>query len=803
MSLLYDIRFGFRMLLKNPGFTAVAIMALALGIGVNSAVFTIYNAALLKSLPFDQPQQVVHIGNRSITDSKNRLGMSWDEFTQYRKQTHSFSGIAAIRELTLAISDEHGPPEQINGARISANTFSLLGQKTRLGRDFREEDETPDAEPVAILSYGLWQSRYGGDPSAIGSTLKRNGRVYTIVGVMREGMEFPEESRMWIPLVPNPDELKNRSPIFDLIARLREDTPLRQAQTELTGIGRNISREHPETNKNTEPYATSYIDWVMDSDDRMTLASLLGAVTFVLLIACANVANLLLSRAVHRSHETSIRVAIGASRWRIVRQLLIESILLSFAGGAAGLIFAIGSLKIFVKAVQPLGIPYYIDWSMDTTAFGYLLAVCFVAGVLFGLAPALQISKANVNEGLKESGRGSSGALRSRRLTSALVVVEISLTLVLMIGGGLLIRSLMKRQSLSLGIRTENLITAGIGLQQTKYPQPQDRIAFVDRLTERLGAMPDIQAFTIASHIPARGAQSHQFKLVDRNVADKNGVLPSVLTVVVTPGYFQALDLTIPRGREFRSGDGQAGSEAVIVNQRFVAQYWPGEEAIGKQIQLDSNVVWLTVVGISPTIRQNNARLEIDPTIYVPYRQMPTGSFSIMARSRSSKEVLAKGLRDQMRLIDPDLPLANIRTMQESIALQTLERRILAAMFSSFAVIALILSSVGIYAVTAYATSQRTQEIGVRVALGAEKRDVVWLILRAGLRQLLIGLPAGLAAAYGVSRVLGSMLFQVTPSDPMTFVFTAAVTAAVIVTACMLPAWRASRLNPVDALRTE
>jgi predicted permease len=802
MTILQDVRYGLRILMKSPGFTVVAIVALGLGIGVNSMMFTIYNAALFKSLPFEKPRQIVYIYNHNIPGGRNQIGISYDDFSGYRKLSQSFNGTAAFEEGGFNFSDGSTFPERLTGTRSSANMFAVIGQKVFLGRDFSDTDDHAGADPVTILSYSLWQTRYGGDRSVLGRGVKINGQYYTVIGIMPQDMEFPSQSRFWIPLIPTAEERNTRN--FDVVGRLRDGVTARAAETEMKGIALQLLAVHPQIHKNEEPQVRPFADWVLDENDQQILQTLIGAVGFVLLIACANVANLLLSRAVRRSRETSVRIAVGASRWRIVRQLLVESIILSFLGGIAGLIFAKLGLIWFAAAVAPLGIPYWIKWSMDLVTFLYLFAICFATGVLFGLVPALQVSKTNVNDGLKETGRSNTGGLRNRRLTNVFVIGEISLTIVLMVGAGLMVRSLLNRQAINTGIDLENVTTMQLSLARERYPDASTWGAFTDRLGERLRAIPDLESVTLASHLPADGALSMPLKLADRSIADRNGAFPEVATIVVASGYFQALGLAMKRGREFTAIDGAAGAEAAIVNERFAAQYWPGEDPIGKRIQLDGNGRWIHVVGISPPVRQRFLRqLQIEPMVYVPFRQMPRANFRLIARSRSAAETVSRLLRDEVRKLDADLPLFNVMTLKQFRDELMREPRILTTLFSSFAVIGLLLSVVGIYAVTAYATSQRTQEIGVRMALGAGIGQIIWLVLRLGLKQLAIGLPVGIAVAFVTSRLLAAILFQITATDFITFFAIPAFLTAIVIGACLLPAIRAAMVNPVDALRIE
>jgi putative ABC transport system permease protein len=805
MSILSDIRFGWRILAKSPGFTLAAVGAIALGIGVNSMMFTIYNAALLKTLPFENPRQIVHIHTRNLSDGWDRRGVWYEDFLEYRAQARSFEGLAAFQSyFGFVIRDELGAPHLTDGCLVTPNTFSLIGQKPLLGRDFRADDAMPEAGKVVILSYGLWQTQYGGDPSILGTAVTLSAESYTIVGIMPRDMAFPDRSTLWVPIV---DTAENRDlwylrSGFEVIGRLPSAVPPLQAETELRGIARRIAATRSgRPAAGIEPVVLPFIEWGINPQRKLMARTLMGAVSFVLLIACANVANLLLSRAVHRSRETAIRVALGASRWRIVRQLLIESVLLSMLGGAVGLGFTLIFIRLFVLAIQPIGIPYWVDWSMDATSFVYLLVICVMSGVLFGLAPALQISRTNVTEGLKETGRHATGGSRTRLLTHALVVAEITLTFVLMVGAGLLVRSLFTLQAVNLGFRTASLLTMTVPLDERRYPEIADRAAFADRLTERLASLPDLESFTIASTLPASGAGQMYLHLADRVIANAEGTPPRIATMAIGAGYFAALGLTMPSGREFTPADGDPGAEAVIVNQRFAAQYWPGEDPVGQKIRLGQDP-WSTVVGVSPTIRQMSLRPDVDALVYQPFRQGPPYWFSIIARVRSP-ELAASVLREEVRKLDPDLPLLNMRTLDEYLGRLTGETRILSALFSVFALIGLLLSAVGIYAVTAYATSQRTQEIGIRIAMGAATRDVVWLVLGSGLKQLALAVPIGMAFAIAVSRILASVLFEVTPLDLVTFVSIPVMLSAIVVAACLVPARRAARLSPVDALRTE
>jgi len=805
------LKYAFRMLVKDPWFTLVAVLALGLGIGVNSTVFTFVNAVLLRGLPFPNSEQILHLNSRNTAEG-NTQEVSYPDFLDWRAQARSFSSLAAYQQIAMNISDSGHPPERASGVRVSTNAFSIIGEAPIRGRDFKEGEDRKGAEPVAIIGYSLWKTRYGSDPNVVGRSVRINDVPTTVIGVMAEGMRFPTNTDVWIPLVPDTEMERRDVRDANLFGRLAPGATLKQAQTELTGINRNLERQYPDTNKSMDAEVMTFNQRFNGGPIRIVFLALMGAVGFVLLIACANVANLLLSRSARRSREMAVRIALGASRGRVIRQLLVESTLLAFLGGVLGWVLSLVGVRLFDIAVADVGKPYWIKFTMDTTVFAFLVAVCFATGIIFGIVPALQVSKTNLNEILKESGRGNAGGRRARWMASSMVVTELALTIVLLAGAGLMIRSFMKLYSMDIGVDTSRMLTMRLSLPDKKYPTPEKRRLFYEALLPHLAAIPGVAGSSITSAPPGSGAGSRGIEFEGRPEADPKKV-PQVTTMYVSESYFDTLGVTARQGRLLGEGDGNAGSEAVIVNTRFATQYYPGEDVLGKRIRFKAPTTgpdaqklkpWMTIVGVTPAIRQRNVQ-DVDPdaVIYTSYRLDPPGGTAILIRGRGEPGALTSAVREAVQATDPDQPVFGVQTMEQSFAQQRWPYRVFGTMFTIFAIIALVLSSVGIYAVTAYSVTQRTQEIGVRMALGARPSQVSWLILRQGLVQLGIGLVLGTAGALAAAPVLQALLVQIKPSDPATLAGIGVVFGIVTVCACLIPARRATRLDPIAALRIE
>jgi putative ABC transport system permease protein len=812
--MLRDLRFALLLVVKERWYSAVAVLALALGIGLNATVFTLVNAVLIRGLPFKDSGQLYMLGAQR--QNGNRSGVSYADLKDWRAQSRSFAGLAAFSGNGGNLSDDRSAPQQVRTAMLTANSFSLLGTQPILGRDFTPDDERRGAEPVTIIGYTLWKTRYAADPGIVGKSLRLNGQTSTIVGIMPEGMQFPNGMELWTPVVPTTDQELRSSRFLQVFGRMRSGVGRGQAQTEMNGIAARLAQAYPDTNKDFPAVRIETFNERFNGGPiRVVFLSMMGAVGFVLLIACANVANLQLSRSVHRAREIAVRIALGATRWRIVRQLLIESVLLGFMGGALGLLLAMGGVKMFDMAVQNVGKPYWIVFKMDFLVFAFLAGICLLTGILFGLAPALQVSRTNVNDILKEGGRGNAGGRRARWMTGTMVVLELALTLVLLVGAGLMVRSFLKLYTLDLGIRTEHLMTMRMELPETKYPNAAARRAFYDRLAPRLGSLPGAEAAAVTNGLPLFGNASRGFDIDGRPARKPEERAPEIGVITISPSFFDAVGVQLRRGRAFSETDGNPGVETAIINEQLARQFFAGEDPIGRRIRFVQGAarpgqppppvpVWRTIVGVSPTIRHASPQ-EADPpaVVYVPYRQEAPTGIILLVRSRLEAGSIMNGVRREVQAIDRDQPVFTVQTMDQVIAQQMWPYRVFGSLFAIFALIALVMSAVGLYAVMAYSVTQRTTEIGVRMALGAEGRQVSWLILKRGLLQLGLGLTIGLIGAFFLSKVMRTLLVQITPSDPVTFAAITAILAVVAIAACVLPARRATRVDPLIALRAE
>jgi putative ABC transport system permease protein len=812
---LQDLRFAVRLLAKERWFSAVAIVALSLGIGLNATVFTLVNAVLIRGLPFKDSQQLYMLSWQQKRGGQNSL--SYTEFKEWREQTKVFSGLGAWTGGSMNISDDRGLPEQARGTFLTANSFAVVGQQPLLGRDFGPEDEKRGTDRAVIIGYRIWRNRYSGDPNVIGKLTRVNGEPAVIIGVMPEGMMFPQNTEVWAIFIPNTEQQERRtSRLLAVFGRTRDGTSRREAQSEMNTIAGRVISTYP---KDYEDYTGAALQTFNERFNggpiRAVFLAMMGAVGFVLLIACANVANLLLSRSAHRAREMAVRLAMGATRWRVVRQLLVESVLLGAIGGILGLGMAIFGVRAFDAAVADTGKPYWIQFSMDYTVIGFLAAICVLTGILFGLAPALHVSRTNVHGVLKEGGRGNAGGGRVRWLTGTMVVVEVALTLVLLVGAGLMVRSFLNLYRSDIGMRTDKLMGMQLQLAGAKYQKSEARRAFYDRLQPRLDAIPGAEHAALTTSIPPFGLGSRPLDF-DGRPSPKFDDARRVGIVTISPAFFDVAGVSIVRGRAFTEIDGAPGSETAIINERMAAEHFTGEDPLGKRVRYmlpppqpgrsaPETPVWRTIVGIVPTIRHNQPQEgETLSVMYVPWRQDPPGFASILVRSSVPPQTIIDAVRREVQSIDADQPVFNLRTMDQMMQQQMWPYRVFGTLFLIFASIGLVLSAVGLYAVMAYSVTQRTQEIGVRMALGAQGNQVTWMVLRRGLFQLGLGLAFGLSGGYFAGRALPSrILVQTTSTDPWTFVAITVILSVVAITACVVPARRAMRVDPLVALRAE
>jgi putative ABC transport system permease protein len=809
-ALWRDFTFALRTFAKNPGFTSVAVLTLALGIGINAAVFTLANASLFKAFPFDNADRIVHIhlkNSNSTNRDRDDAWVSLPDFRDWREQAKSFQTMSLWTGGPASLSDGTNLPENLFASRIDTAYFSLIGQKPLIGRSFAAGEDQAGAPPVVILTYGLWERRYGKAASIIGQTVRIDGTPTTVIGVMPNGFTFPlNRGDLWLPLTPTPDTEKRQERDFVVTAKMAPGVTLKSASAEMLTITRNLQTAYPGTNQGLDAWVQNSGDFYMGEFGNTIYRAMLGAVSFVLLIACANVANLQLGRAVVRAREISIRMALGAGRWRIIRQLLVESLLLSAAGGIAGWLIAIWIVRVYDVMVTAFFKPTWMTYTMDYRVFAYVLSISIGSGILFGLAPTLSLAKLDVNTALKDGGRGSSTGRHGKRLSSMIVIGEVALAMVLLAGAGLTVRTFLNVYRAALGVNTPNVLTMRLSLPVAKYPKPADQIQFHERLKTRLAALPGVQFVSISSYLPTGGSDAYQYELEGADpVAPEHR--PILASLVIAPDYFRVMDALPLSGRAFTDIDGVSGPPVVIVNQQFAGKFWPGQDPIGKRLRLFAAGVpepWLTVVGLVPNIVQNDITPgKIDPLIYMPYRQKPQLDMAIVARTSVPPASLGTAFRKEIQSLDSDLAVYNLWTLPERLERNYWFYRIAGVMFMIFAGIALFLASIGLYATMAHSVSQRSQEIGVRMALGATARAILKMSFAQGMLRAVIGLALGLAGAFAVTRLLKAMLVQVPPADPFTFVVTSTALMAAAALGCWIPARRAMRVDPNVALRHE
>jgi predicted permease len=768
-TLRTDCRFAWRMLIKNRTFSALAILMLAVGIGVNVAVFSVTNGVLFKGFRFvERNDRILYLGTRK---DGRWCCVSYPDFQDWRAQSRSFEGMGAVADLRITLSDNAGMLQIYSATRISANGFQVLGQQPILGRDFVPADELPGAEPVAVLTYRFWEQRFGKDPAVIGRVLRINDSPTTIIGVMRDGFSFPQNQDLWVPLVPDAvTSLRDVRGLWFAFGRLAKGVTRESARAELEGIGAQLARAYPQTNAGWVPGPRSFSEFFIGPNATATYGALWGAVALVLLIASANLANLMLSRAIGRSREISVRVALGAARWRIARQLLIESVMLSVVGGICGWWLGKAGVSIYHLMSNPPTHAWsdnLFDFSADYRVVAYFIVISIGTGLLFGLAPALRLSRLDVNTALKIGGPAGN---RSRHLSALLLTAELALAVVLLAGAGLLLQSFLKVYAADIGISAANVLSMSLNLPEARYPTAKSAILFFDNLGDRLEDMPGVESVSIADAFPTAGSRHMGYQIEAVEAADKE-ILPTVSTVTVGPQYFKTMGATLLFGRDFNQFDEASSVPAVIVNERFAAKFWPGEDPLGKRVRLfnEKTPAWRLVVGVVSNIVQNDLnRQELAPLVYVPYRQRPSPDMNVFIRTRVPPETLAQSVRREVQALDPSLPLwLGPFTLEDRLAGLGYywSHAIDAVLLLILAAIGLLLASIGVYAVTSHSVSRRRQEIGVRIAIGASARDILRLVFKEGVLPLIAGLTIGLGMSFVLNKLLTAELVQISPHE--------------------------------------
>ncbi|MFP5264638.1 MAG: ABC transporter permease [Blastocatellia bacterium] len=798
-TLIQDLRYAARMLAKKPAFTAIVVLALAIGIGANTAIFSVVNAILLRPLPYKNPGRIMMVWAEDRDTGAKQESHSYLNFADYEEQNQTFEQMAAYQDRTFNITGA-GEPERVAGAWSTAELFSVLGVEPEVGHVYANEYSR-----VALISHGLWLRRFGSDPNVIGQEITLNTVPRTIIGVMPAGFNFPrKDADIWVPLEVYENQKKQRgNPWLNVIGRLKPGVTPEQAQAEMSAIAARLEQQYPDALSGYGVNVVPLHEQVTGSV-RPALLVLLGAVAFVLLIACANAANLLLARAATREKEIAVRTALGASRARLVRQMLTESALLAFAGGAVGLLLAVWGLDILI-ALSPADIPRLNQVGIDGRVLAFTLGASLITGLIFGLAPALQASKPDLNETLKEGGRAATGSNRGSRMRGLLVIAEVALSLVLLIGAGLMIKSFVRLQQFNLGFNPRNLLTMRVGLPWPKYGEVDKAAGFYRRLLERVESLPGVQSAGVINDIfLGKIPESEKFRVEGRPQSTPGDSVEASVDRI-SPAYFRTLGVPLLKGREFTAHDTREAPGVVIVNDSFARRYFPDEDALGKRLEYDrgGDPLRVTIVGVVADSRRTGFDSDVRPEAYLPHTQSVATFMALVVRTDGDPLSLAAAVRSQVWAIDPDQSVYDIGTVEQLLAGMISERRFSLLLLGIFAGLALLLAAVGVYGVTSYSVSQRTHEIGVRMALGAGRVDVLKLVVGQGMALVLCGVAAGLVAAFMLTRLMSGLLYEVSATDPATFALIALVLTGVALGACFVPARRATRVDPMVALRYE
>ena len=796
-TLITDSKFAIRMLFKQPGFTIVAVITLALGIGANTAIFSVVNAVLLRPLPFAESSQLVMVWNKGAEAAGgDRTPLSVADVLDWRDQTHAFENVAAFQHRFFNYTGGD-VPERIRGAAVTANFFSTLGVNAAFGRTFETNEEIPGATRVVVIGDAFWRRSFAADPNAIGRTIKLNDVLYTIVGVMPSGLNFPaRDAEIWTAM--QVEQPSRAGPWFLFgVGRLKHGITVAQAVADTQLM-------HPRYSRDSFNFNLVPINDYIVGDVKPALLALLTAATLVLLIAAANVANLLPARSSGRIKEISIRTALGASRWRIVRQLLTESLLLAFVGGALGVFTAWWGVELLLK-IAPENIPRLNEITIDARALGWTFAVTLLTGLIFGLAPALQGSRLNLNENLKEGGRGATEGAGRRRWRSALVISELALAVTLLVGAGLLLKSLWRLEQVDVGVNPERVLTMQLTLRGQRYNAAQPVLDFCSRLIDRIQAIPGVNAAALSDSLPPNETSGSSNIAKEGQTARDN---PNAIAyfIRVSDGYFRAMGTRLLAGRYFNSGDIEGAPYVTLINERLQKDFFPNEDPIGKRLNVgsDTEPEWRRIIGVVGDVKYNGIAEQVQPALYLPIGQAPVSGFALIIKSDVADPTsVTSSVREEISKLDAELPISQIATLQKRLDVAVSQPRFRTTLIALFAAVALSLACVGIYGVMSYSVAQRTHEIGIRMALGAKPVNVLKIVINQGLILTAAGLVSGLAASYGLTRLMSSLLFRVEASDPATFMLTALLLTFAAIVACYIPAHRATRVDPMIALRHE
>jgi putative ABC transport system permease protein len=805
-TLWQDVSYGARMLLKKPGFTLVAAITLALGIGANTAIFSVVNAVLLRPLPYPHAERMVYVLEGSLSDPKFETSFSPQNFTDMRSRNQSFDSYSALSYVSFTLTGDR-QPEALDGLLASADFGRVVGMAPALGRVFTAEEDAPGKDHVALIGDGLWRRRFGANPQIVGRNVQLNGEPYTIIGVMPPNF-FPSPSiEVWAPL--DLSKYDRRHGFLQGVARLKPNVTIEQARADLRNIAEQIKKEIPGYDRDFTVKVETLREIRFGNLGR-PLMILLGAVALVLLIACVNVANLMLGRATARWKEMALRSALGASRWSLVRLLLVESALLAAVGGALGLLLASYGVDALV-AINPAAIPASKKITIDGYVIAFTFLISLLAVALFGLAPALQATKTDLNQALRENSRSATGARRLKLMRGAMVVAEISLSLVLLISAGLLLESLWKLLNVNPGFRAENVVTCRIDLPRAKYPEDRRQAEFYRSVLGQARAIPGVEAAGLVTSLPFSGSRGTSSFSIDDRPGSRGSNGQSADRHQVAPGYFAAMGIPLLAGHDFTDTDDMEHPGVAIINEAAANRFWPNENPLGKRItigmgqevKLYGKAVSREIIGIVGNVKHEQLKDDFQPEIYVPALHLPAPNMYLIVRGKAPAETLINSIRRAVQTIDPEQPIRRAQLVETAIAKTVAPQRLVAALLSLFAGLALTLAMVGIYGVMSYSVAQRTQEIGVRMALGAQSRDVLKLILRQGMTLALVGVGAGLLVSAALTRLMKGLLYDVGPNDPLTFVGIALLLITVALLAALIPARRATKVDPMIALRCE